>query len=117
MTSRSPYLLSVLNMGASVLTSHRYLQYSVQYSAVQYSTVQYSTAQHSTVPAGAGHAELCQVEVRGVAAAGVDVDPGPGEHGHGGAAGGQVAVDLEAALHQPPHSAPRHQAPGSPCTT
>ena len=107
MTSRSPYLLSVLNMGASVLTSHRYLQYSVQCSTVQY----------STVPAGAGHAELCQVEVRGVAAAGVDVDPGPGEHGHGGAAGGQVAVDLEAALHQPPHSAPRHQGPGSPCTT
>ena len=112
MTSRSPYLLSVLNMGASVLTSHRYLQYSVQYSAVQCSAVQYSA-----VPAGAGHAELCQVEVRGVAAAGVDVDPGPGEHGHGGAAGGQVAVDLEAALHQPPHSAPRHRAPGSPCTT
>ena len=108
MTSRSPYLLSVLNMGASVLTSHRYLQYSA---------VQYSTVQCSPVPAGAGHAELCQVEVRGVAAAGVDVDPGPGEHGHGGAAGGQVAVDLEAALHQPPHSASRHQAPGSPCTT
>ena len=42
MTSRSPYLLSVLNMGASVLTSHRYLQYStVQYSTVQCSTVQY----------------------------------------------------------------------------
>ena len=41
MTSRSPYLLSVLNMGASVLTSHRYLQYSVQCSTVQCSTVQY----------------------------------------------------------------------------
>ena len=38
MTSRSPYLLSVLNMGASVLTSHRYLQYSVQYSTGQYNT-------------------------------------------------------------------------------
>ena len=33
-TSRSPCLLSVLNMGASVLTSHRYLQYSVQYSTI-----------------------------------------------------------------------------------
>ena len=97
MTSRSPYLLSVLNMGASVLTSHRYLQYSVQCSTV-YSAVQYSTVQYSTVPAGAGHAELRQVEVRGVAAAGVDVDPGPGEHGHGGAAGGQVPVDLQPAL-------------------
>ena len=41
MTSRSPYLLSVLNMGASVLTSHRYLQYSVKCSTVQCSTVQY----------------------------------------------------------------------------
>ena len=41
MTSRSPYLLSVLNMGASVLTSHRYLQYSVKCSAVQYNAVQY----------------------------------------------------------------------------
>ena len=41
MTSRSPYLLSVLNMGASVLTSHRYLQYSVQCSTVQYNAVQY----------------------------------------------------------------------------
>ena len=41
MTSRSPYLLSVLNMGASVLTSHRYLQYSVQCSTVQGSTVEY----------------------------------------------------------------------------
>ena len=61
-------------------------------------TVQYSTMKYSTVPAGAGHAELRQVEVRGVAAAGVDVDPGPREHGHGGAAGGQVPVDLQAAL-------------------
>ena len=49
MTSRSPYLLSVLNMGASVLTSHRYLQYSVQCSTVQYSTGQYSAVQYLPV--------------------------------------------------------------------
>ena len=68
MTRRSPYLLSVLNIGASVLTSHLSRILSRILSRC-----------HAPVTPSGGHSQVGEMERSGIAAVSVYTHSGPGE--------------------------------------